>query len=94
MSQYTSQQDTPEPGTEMVIRNRVAELRRKNGLSRKELADRVGINHRTVGKLERQEHSPSPDLALAWRMDDLFEVPLEEVFYRRPAQEPTPDEER
>lgn len=62
------------------IRNHVLLLRRQCGLSRSELADEVGINHRTVGYIERQDHDPS--LSLVYAMADCLGVEPHELFYR------------
>jgi len=43
------------------------------------------VNPQTIGYLERGEYNPS--LALAFRLADLFELPIEQVFVRgEPAQ--------
>ncbi len=69
------------PAIEDPIPNRIAELRGGAGLSRIELAQRVGVNPQTIGYLERGEYNPS--LALAFRLADLFGLPIEQVFVRR-----------
>jgi len=58
--------------------NRIAQLRRERGVSRKELADRIGVNFQTVGYLEREEYNPSLDLAL--RISEYFGAPIEFIF--------------
>ena len=68
------------PAVEAPIPNRIAELRESTGLSRIELAERVGVNPQTIGYLERGEYNPS--LALAFRLAELFEMPVERVFLR------------
>ena len=68
------------PAAEAPITNRIAELRESAGLSRIELAERVGVNPQTIGYLERGEYNPS--LALAFRLAELFELPVEGVFLR------------
>jgi DNA-binding XRE family transcriptional regulator len=68
----------PEPR----LHNRLAVLRAERGLSRQELADAVDINYQTVGYLERGEYNPS--LELAFRIAELFGVPIEAVFSREP----------
>ncbi len=68
------------PAAEPPIPNRITELREKAGLSRLELAERVGVNPQTIGYLERGEYNPS--LALAFRLAELFELPIEGVFLR------------
>ena len=64
------------------IYNRIALLRQERGLSRKELAERIGVNFQTVGYLEREEYTPSIDLA--FRICDVFELPVEFVFSSSP----------
>ncbi len=68
------------PAVETPIPNRIAELRERARLSRVELAARVEVNPQTIGYLERGEYNPS--LALAFRLADLFELPIEQVFVR------------
>lgn len=62
--------------------NRIAVLRKERGLSRKELAERIGVNYQTVGYLEREEYNPSLDLA--FRICEQFELPVELVFSTKP----------
>lgn len=66
----------------ITVYNRVRLLRQESGLSQKELAGVLGINHRTVGYLERQDYEPT--ISLAWRIAWFFEVPVEEVFSHEP----------
>jgi DNA-binding XRE family transcriptional regulator len=47
-----------------VIYNRIAMLRAERGISRRELAEALGVHYQTVGYLERGEYSPSLHLAL------------------------------
>lgn len=67
---------------EPVLYNRLAVLRAERGLSRLQLADRLGVNYQTVGYLERGEYNPSLDLAL--RAAEFFGLPVEAIFSRRP----------
>ena len=62
--------------------NRIKILREERGLSRKELAEAIGVNMQTVGYLERMEYTPSLDLA--FRICDLFGLPVEMVFSKTP----------
>jgi len=62
--------------------NRIATLRRDRGLSRHELATRIGVNHQTVGYLERGDYNPSLDLAL--RLSEVFALPVEMIFSAQP----------
>ena len=65
-----------------VVYNRIAMLRAERGVSRRELADALGVHYQTVGYLERGEYSPS--LYLALRIAEHFEVPVEVVFATAP----------
>ncbi len=69
------------PALDTPIPNRIAELRERAGLSRVELAQRVGVNPQTIGYLERGEYNPS--LVLAFRLADLFDLPIEQIFARQ-----------
>ena len=62
--------------------NRIAVLREERGLSRKDLADKVGVNFQTIGYLERGEYNPSLDLAMD--LSTVFNLPIELVFSRQP----------
>ncbi len=64
------------------IYNRIAILRQERGLSRKELADKIGVNYQTVGYLEREEYNPSLDLAFL--ICEIFELPIDFVFSNSP----------
>ena len=70
--------DAPTPAT---LHNRLAVLRAERGITRRQLAEAVGVHYQTVGYLERGEYSPS--LLLALRIAEYFEVRVE-VFSTRP----------
>ncbi|HEU4542648.1 MAG TPA: helix-turn-helix transcriptional regulator [Jiangellaceae bacterium] len=53
-------------------------LRAERGISRRELAEALGVHYQTIGYLERGEYSPS--LYLALKIAEYFEVPVEVVF--------------
>jgi putative transcriptional regulator len=65
-----------------TVYNRIAMLRAERGVSRRDLADALGVHYQTVGYLERGEYSPS--LYLALRIASYFEVPVEVVFSAEP----------
>jgi len=65
-----------------IVYNRIAMLRAERGMSRRELADALGVHYQTVGYLERGEYSPS--LYLALRLAAYFEVPVEIIFATTP----------
>jgi DNA-binding XRE family transcriptional regulator len=62
--------------------NRIALLRNERGMSRKELADLVGVNFQTIGYLEREEYNPSLDLA--FKISEVFGFPVEFIFSTAP----------
>lgn len=62
--------------------NRIALLRADRGVSRRELADAVGVNPQTIGYLERGDYKPSLELAL--KISEYFGVPVEAAFSLRP----------
>lgn len=64
--------------SEEQVHNRIAVLRADRKVSRRELAEALGVHYQTVGYLERGEYSPS--LVLALRIAKFFDVPLESVF--------------
>lgn len=64
------------------IHNRLPVLRAERGLSRKALADAVGVNFQTIGYLERGDYSPSLELAL--KLSEYFELPVEMIFSLKP----------
>lgn len=64
--------------SEDLVHNRIAVLRADRKVSRRQLADALGVHYQTVGYLERGEYSPS--LVLALRIARFFDVPVESVF--------------
>jgi DNA-binding XRE family transcriptional regulator len=64
------------------MHNRIALFRIEAGVSRRELADAVGVNPQTIGYLERGDYSPSCELAL--KIAEHFKVPLDAIFALRP----------
>jgi putative transcriptional regulator len=73
---------TPTPESVDVVYNRLAMLRAERRVSRRELAEALGVHYQTVGYLERGEYNPSLHLAL--RIAKFFDVPLEFVFSIEP----------
>jgi len=51
-------------------------------MTQKELAHRVGVTRQTIIALEQGKYSPS--LELAFRIAQVFDLPLEEVFFYDP----------
>ena len=55
-------------------------LRSERGISRRNLADALGVHYQTVGYLERGEYSPYLPLKIA----EYFEVQVEVIFSTAP----------
>ena len=64
------------------IHNRIALFRAERGISRRDLADAVGVNPQTIGYLERGDYSPS--LELGMKIAREFGVPVELLFSFEP----------
>ena len=65
-----------------ILFNRIAVLRAERQISRRDLAQAVGIHYQTVGYLERGEFNPSLQLAL--RIAEYFGVSVETLFSTKP----------
>ncbi|MFD7651584.1 helix-turn-helix transcriptional regulator [Streptomyces albidoflavus] len=70
------------PAAPHPVHNRIAMLRVERQVTRRQLADALGVHYQTVGYLERGEYSPSLHLAL--RIAAYFEVPVEFIFSLTP----------
>ena len=64
------------------IYNRVRFLRQERGISRKELASALRINHRTLGYIERDQYNVKVDQA--YMIANYFGLPLRAVFSDEP----------
>jgi len=62
--------------------NRIAILRKERKISRKELAEKVGVNFQTIGYLEREKYNPSLDLA--FKISEFFGLPVDFIFSTSP----------
>ncbi len=68
--------------SDSILYNRIAVLRVERQITRRELANDLGIHYQTVGYLERGEFNPSLQLAL--RIAERFGVSVETVFSLKP----------
>ena len=57
-------------------------LRAERGISRKDLAERVGVHVQTIGYIERGEYSPSLELGLKIAAE--FGLPIDAIFSLTP----------
>ena len=61
----------------MEIGNKIQELRKKNGMSQEELAEKIGVARQTISKWELGE--TSPDLKQAKELSKIFKISLDEL---------------
>jgi len=67
---------------EIEFYNRLKLLRAERSISRKELAEAVGVHPQTIGYIERRQYNLS--LALAFRLATFFGLSLDAVFSPEP----------
>ena len=64
------------------MRNRLRELRARDGLTQAHLANALDVSRQTVNALESGKYDPS--LPLAFRISRTFGLPLDEIFFPDP----------
>ncbi|MDN7243406.1 helix-turn-helix transcriptional regulator [Planococcus sp. N028] len=63
-----------------LVGNHIRTLRFNQGeMTQQQLADKAGVTRQTIVALEKGNYSPS--LELAFRIAQVFDLPLEAVFY-------------
>lgn len=62
------------------MNNRLKVLRAERSWSQQDLAERLGVSRQSVNAIEIGKYDPS--LPLAFRIADLFEMTIEDVFQR------------
>ena len=62
------------------MKNRLKVLRAERDWSQQNLADRLEVSRQSVNAIEKGRYDPS--LPLAFRIADLFELTIEEIFLR------------
>ena len=67
------------------IANRLVELRKKNGYSQEELANKIGISRQAVSKWERAESAPDTDNLIA--LSKLYQISLDVLLHTEDPQE-------
>ncbi|HET8736283.1 MAG TPA: helix-turn-helix transcriptional regulator [Pricia sp.] len=58
--------------------NRIKELRARDGLTQKDLAQAVNVRRETIVFLEQDKYNPS--LKLAYDISQVFKMGIEEIF--------------
>ena len=62
----------------MKLKNRLKELRARDGLNQSDLAKKAGVSRQTISLLERDEYTPSVVIAL--KIAQIFNESVENVF--------------
>ncbi len=62
------------------MKNRLKVLRAERDWSQQDLADALAVSRQSVNAIETGKYDPS--LPLAFRVADLFEMPIEAIFLR------------
>ena len=62
------------------MKNRLRVLRAEREWSQNDLAEQLGVSRQSVNAIETGKYDPS--LPLAFRISDVFELPIEEIFLR------------
>ena len=60
------------------MKNRLKVLRAERDWSQQDLADRLAVSRQSVNAIETGKYDPS--LPLAFRIAELFDLPIEEIF--------------
>lgn len=64
---------------ELVLKNKLKEVRSKKKLSQQELADMVGVSRNTISSLETGQYEPTAKLA--YILCIALDMKFEELFY-------------
>lgn len=64
------------------MNNRLRVLRAERQWSQQDLAERLAVSRQSVNAIETGKYDPS--LPLAFRISDLFDLAIEEIFLRNP----------
>ena len=65
---------------EVGVKNRLKVLRAERDWSQQDLAERLAVSRQSVNAIETGKYDPS--LPLAFRIADLFGLPIEAIFLR------------
>jgi len=60
------------------LKNRLEEIRKRNGIKQEELAATLEVSRQTIGSLENGRYNPS--IILAFKIAKYFGMKIEEIF--------------
>ena len=63
---------------EVLLKNRLEEIRKSKGIKQEDLALAVEVSRQTIGSLENGRYNPS--IILAFKIARYFEMSIEEIF--------------
>lgn len=64
---------------ELILKNKLKEVRSKKKISQQELADMVGVSRNTISSLETGQYEPSAKLAYV--LSVALDMKFEDLFY-------------
>jgi putative transcriptional regulator len=70
------------------MKNRIKVYRALHDLTQEALAEKLAVTRQTILAIEKGKYDPSLDLA--FRVSELFGVPVEKIFIRSSVGEDTP----
>ncbi len=62
----------------MIVKNRLEEIRKLNGIKQEELASALEVSRQTIGSLENGRYNPS--IILAFKIARYFKMSIEDIF--------------
>jgi putative transcriptional regulator len=70
------------------MKNRIKVYRALRNLTQEALADQLGVTRQTILAIEKEKYDPS--LELAFRISQLFNVPIDKMFFYEKGNEDQP----
>ena len=62
------------------MKNRLKVLRAEHNLTQADLAEKADVSRQTILAIEKEKFDPS--ISLAYRLSDIFGLPVEEIFLK------------
>ena len=63
---------------EIIVKNRIEEIRKERGIKQEDFAKSMGVSRQTISSLENGRYNPS--IILAFKIAKYFDTTIEEVF--------------
>lgn len=60
------------------MKNKLEEIRKENGYTQEELAEKLGVSRQTINSLEKGKYNPS--IILAFKIAKFFNLFIEDIF--------------